>query len=78
MLGETHDLIHEFPDLKGKIEAKRASDPRFAELMDEYDQLDAEIRRLEELGQPVCDETMEDLKKKRVTLKDSLYTALRS
>ena len=78
MLGETHDLIHEFPDLKGKIEAKRASDPRFAELMDKYDQLDAEIRRLEELGQPVCDETMEDLKKKRVTLKDSLYAELRS
>lgn len=76
MLGETHDLVHEFPDLNGRIEALRENDAHFAELMDEYDRLDAEIRRLEELGQPVCDETMEDLKKKRVSLKDRLYLAL--
>lgn len=77
MLGEAHDLVHEFPDLQGKISALRTNDTHFAELMDEYDQLDAEIRRLEELGQPVCDETMEDLKKKRVTLKDQLFLVLR-
>ncbi len=77
MLGENHDLVHEFPDMQGKISSLRASDTHFAELMDEYDQLDAEIRRLEELGQPVCDETMEDLKKQRVGLKDRLFMALR-
>jgi len=76
MLGENHDLVHEFPELRSKIATMRSNDAQFAELMDEYDQLDAEIRRLEELGQPVCDETMEDLKKKRVVLKDKLYHAL--
>ncbi|GAB4352103.1 MAG: YdcH family protein [Gammaproteobacteria bacterium] len=78
MLGETHDLVHEFPELEGKIAALRESDARFAQLMDEYDALDAEIRRLEELGAPVCDETLEEMKKKRVHLKDRLYASLNS
>ncbi|MBK5970887.1 MULTISPECIES: YdcH family protein [Thiorhodovibrio] len=78
MLGEVHDLIHEFPDLVGKIDAMRASDTDFAEDMDRYDALDARVRRLEELGTPVADETIEDLKKERLLLKDRLYGRLRS
>mgnify|MGYP002713047242 CR=1 FL=1 len=76
MLGETHDLVHEFPELEGKITALRESSVDFAKLMDAYDTLDAEIRRLEELGGPVCDETLEDMKKQRVALKDQLYATL--
>jgi uncharacterized protein YdcH (DUF465 family) len=41
--------------------------------MTEYDTLDARVRRLEELGTPVADETIEDLKKERLLLKDRLY-----
>ena len=44
--------------------------------MREYDELDADIRRLEELGQPVADVTIEALKTHRVFLKDRLYTRL--
>lgn len=76
MLGETHDLIHEFPELVGKIDAMRAADSDFAEDMDRYDALDARVRRLEELGTPVADETIEDLKKERLLLKDRLYDRL--
>jgi uncharacterized protein YdcH (DUF465 family) len=78
MLGEMHDLIHEFPNLADKIDAMRASDADFAEDMDRYDSLDARVRRLEELGTPVADETIEDLKKERLLLKDRLYERLRS
>lgn len=78
MLGETHDLVHEFPEYEAKIGQLRRSDEDFKGLMDEYDQLDAQIRKLEELGQPVCDETLEDMKRKRVNLKDRLYQTLRS
>lgn len=78
MLGETHDLVHEFPELVGKIDAMRALDPDFAGDMDRYDALDARIRKLEELGTPVADETIEDLKKERLLLKDRLYERLRS
>lgn len=77
MLGEPHDLIHEFPELEGKIASMRASDEEFARIMDQYDDLDARVRSLEELGVPVADETIEDLKKERVLLKDRLYTFLR-
>jgi uncharacterized protein YdcH (DUF465 family) len=78
MLGESHDLLHEFPDLETKIANLRGSNEEFAHLMDQYDTLDARVRRLEELGTPVADETIEDLKKQRLMLKDRLYELLRS
>lgn len=77
MLGEQHDLVHEFPELEGKIQEMRDSDQAFAGLMDEYDALDAKVRKIEELGTPVADETIEDLKKERLALKDRLYSHLR-
>jgi uncharacterized protein YdcH (DUF465 family) len=77
MLGEVHDLVHEFPELHNKIDEMRAADPQFAEIMDQYDTLDARVRKLEELGTPVADETIEDLKKERLLLKDRLYELLR-
>lgn len=77
MLGEPHDLLHEFPELEGKIEDMRASSPDFAALMNDYDDLDARVRKIEELGTPVADETIEELKKERLVLKDRLYTLLR-
>jgi uncharacterized protein len=78
MLGESHDLLHEFPNLKEKISALRVDNDDFARLMDEYDALDAHVRSLEELGTPVADETIEELKKQRLHLKDTLYAILRS
>jgi len=77
MLGEPHDLLHEFPELEGKIEAMRASNADFAHLMNDYDSLDARVRQIEELGTPVADETIEELKKERLALKDRLYNILR-
>jgi uncharacterized protein YdcH (DUF465 family) len=78
MLGESHDLLHEFPDLEAKIAALRGSNEDFAQLMNQYDTLDARVRKLEELGTPVADETIEDLKKERLLLKDRLYEILRA
>ena len=76
MLGEPHDLLHEFPEHADKIAALRESNETFHNLMDEYDWLDAQIRNLEEHDQPVADFHMEDLKKRRLHLKDKLYTML--
>lgn len=78
MLGESHDLLHEFPDLQDKIAKLRAERPDFMSMMDEYDALDAQVRKIEELGTPVADETIEDLKKERLHLKDALYDMLRA
>lgn len=78
MLGESHDLRHEFPDLDSRIATLRANNPEFARLMDDYDALDSRVRQVEELGNPVADETIEELKKQRLLLKDQLYSLLRA
>jgi hypothetical protein len=78
MLGEAHDLLHEFPDLEEKIDSLRNSDDEFAHLMNDYDNLDARVRTLEELGTPVADETIENLKKERLLMKDRLYEMLQA
>ncbi len=78
MLGESHDLIHEFPEYKEKIIELRQGEGEFSQLMQEYDDLDVQIRDLEMHDQPVADEYMEDLKKQRVALKDRLYEILAS
>jgi uncharacterized protein len=77
MLGEPHDLLHEFPGLEERISVLSDSDGKFADLMNDYDSLDARVRKLEELGTPVADETIETLKKERLMLKDRLYEMLR-
>ena len=76
MLGETHDLFHEFPEYKEKIVELRQQEGEFSQLMQEYDTLDAQIRELELHDQPVADTFMEELKKQRVVLKDRLYEIL--
>ena len=48
----------------------------FAALLDDYTALDAEIYEIEENGTNVTDEHAEELKFKRVALKDKLYAML--
>ena len=59
MLGETHDIEHEFPEFHNQIEELKQINPAFSALMREHDQLDAEIRSLEEHDQPVSDTYIE-------------------
>lgn len=73
---DNHTLINEFPQLKDKIHALKTSDNHFARRFDEYNDLDREVRRLEGEGSPKADETMDELKRKRLTLKDELYQML--
>ena len=76
MLGESHDLLHEFPDKADRIAELRENDAAFRHLMEDYNWLDAQIRNLEDHDQPVSDSHMEELKRRRVQLKDRLYEAL--
>jgi len=70
---EHHDLNHEFPNLTDEIHALKAQHNHFARLSDEYEQVTKEIERLEEEDVPVDDFTIEEMKKKRIKLKDDLY-----
>ncbi|MEJ1379410.1 MAG: YdcH family protein [Candidatus Sedimenticola sp. (ex Thyasira tokunagai)] len=78
MLGEMHDILHEFPNLEGKINELHETNVEFAGLMDKHDKIDGEIRNLEEQGSPTTDEHMEELKYLRAGLKDQVFTLLRS
>ncbi len=78
MLSEHHDIIHEFPEFHTMIDKLRASDKEFDSLVAKHDSLDDEIRRLEELQQPISDEEMEKMKFERAALKDRVYHAIRA
>ena len=76
MLGEKHDLIHEFPEHRERIHNLKMADHHFARLFDEYHELEHQVRRIEEGVETTSDNYLEDLKKKRLKLKDLLYVML--
>ena len=78
MLSEHHDIDHEFPEYHEKLEALRSKDSAFDALVTKHDDIDNEIRRLEECQQPISDEEMEKLKYERAALKDQIYQTLRT
>jgi uncharacterized protein YdcH (DUF465 family) len=77
MFGERHDIPHEFPEYIDYIGELRSKDPVFDAIYKEYDALDREILKIEQNLEPVSDFYAEDLKKKRVLLKDEIYAVLR-
>jgi uncharacterized protein YdcH (DUF465 family) len=77
MLAEHHDIDHEFPKYHDRLAALVAADPAFAEQVKRHDQLDDEIRELEERGQPIADESIEAMKYERASLKDDIWARLR-
>jgi hypothetical protein len=77
MFGEHHDLAQEFPEYKNRIHELKMSDAHFASLFEEYENLDKEIYRIEEQIETPSDEYTEQLKQKRVELKDQLFQMLK-
>ena len=77
MFGEHHDLAQEFPEFKDRIHELKMSNPLFASLFEEYENLDKEIYRIEEQIETPSDEYTEQLKQKRVELKDQLFQMLK-
>ena len=76
MLGQNHDVYHEFPEYKEQIEKLRTSDLAFSKLFDEYTALNREVIRIEQLVEPRSHEFHEVLKKKRLMAKDRIYEFL--
>ena len=78
MLGESHDLFHEFPEYQNRIAELKAADPHFTELYDEYHTVNDEVERIELQIETPSDFYTETLKKKRLHLKDEIYAILRT
>ena len=73
---EHHGLLNEFPQFRERIHLLKTSNPRFAGLYREYDEVDKEIYRVAEEIETPSDKYTEDLKKRRILLKDQLYVML--
>ncbi len=78
MQGEHHEIEAEFPEFRRLIKELSAADPDFAAAVKRHNELDDEITRLEELGQPISDESLEKMKYDRARLKDEVYARIRS
>ena len=76
MYGESHDLATEFPEFKEKIHTLKMEDRHFARLFEEYQEVDMQIIRSEQEIEVHADEFMEELKLKRLHLKDELFAML--
>lgn len=71
-----HDLAHEFPEFKQRLHELKLASPEFKQLYDEYQAVDKEIYRIEEDIETPSDDYTEELKVRRVRLKDRLYGML--
>lgn len=75
---EHHDLVHEFPEYREQIHTLKMNDAHFARLFDEYHEVTKQVERMEAEIEPVATKTEEELKVKRLHLKDQLYAMLRA
>jgi len=71
-----HELVEEFPDHVERIHSLKQSDTHFAKLAEDYHQVNRQIHRMETETEPVATHIEEDVRKKRVALKDAIATYL--
>ena len=77
MIGESHDLFHEFPEYRERIAELKVADDNFSMLYDQYHTVNEEVERIELQIETPSDMYTETLKKQRLHLKDEIYAILR-
>ena len=78
MLNEKHDLVHELPEYRDVIHALKTGNAHFSKLFDEYHEIDHEIHRIETGVETPSDDYVEEIKKKRLLLKDELFAMIKA
>lgn len=73
-----HELAEEFPDFVEKIHALKMGDAHFARLADEYHELNRDVHRAEENLEPTDELNEQAMRKKRMALKDQIWSILNS
>ncbi len=66
-----------FPEFRDLISRLKTEDEHFAHIFDRHNALDQEIKNMEAGVVPADGVTIENLKKEKLHLKDSLYQILR-
>ncbi|MDQ0315148.1 YdcH family protein [Amorphus orientalis] len=76
MSNTPHELAEEFPEHVDTMHRLKGEDAHFAKLFDEYHEVNRAIHRAETDVEPTSDAHMEDMRKKRLALKDEIYGIL--
>ncbi|MFC4174674.1 YdcH family protein [Microvirga sp. GCM10011540] len=76
MSNAPNDLAGDFPDKTDRIHQLKTSNNHFARLYDEYNELNRTIHRVETRVEPTTEDVEEDLKRRRVRLKDELLAMI--
>jgi uncharacterized protein YdcH (DUF465 family) len=71
-----HELHEEFPEQAAKIHQLKVGDTQFAGLASAYHNLNRAIHRMETGIEAVADAVLEDVKKRRLALKDEIASRL--
>ncbi len=74
---EKHDLHHEFPEFTDEIHDLKMNNNHFSRLFADYHDLDHEVNRIEQGVENTADEYLDLQKKKRLLLKDELFTMIK-
>jgi uncharacterized protein YdcH (DUF465 family) len=72
-----HTILQDFPEMSEHIHEIKKTNSHFASLSDKYDELVHSINRMESGAETFADEQLEELKKKRLKLKDELFGLLK-
>jgi uncharacterized protein len=71
-----NQLAEDFPGMEDRIHALKTSDNHFARLVEAYNELNRDIHRIETRVEPTSEDVEEEMKRKRVRLKDEIAQML--
>jgi len=73
-----HELREDFPEFEDRIHTLKESDQHFRRLAEEYHTVNREIHRIEIGEEHLAPTEAEQIRKKRMLLKDEIYGILKS
>lgn len=78
MSNTPHELGEEFPAEAAKIHALKGTNAHFARLVDEYHALNREVHGAETRTEPTDEAYEEELRRRRMALKDEIWRMLQA
>ncbi|MGO4704514.1 YdcH family protein [Microvirga sp. 2MCAF38] len=71
-----NELTDDFPGMENRIHALKTGNHHFARLYDDYVELNRTIHRIETRVEPTTEDVEEELKRRRVAIKDEIAAML--
>ncbi|WP_417483149.1 YdcH family protein [Maricaulis sp.] len=73
-----HELAADFPEYAEQLHELKESNAHFQKLADSYHAINREVHRAETNVEPMSDEQLTELRKRRMVLKDEINALLKS